>query len=178
MTIPWQEMKQMIATKLREPGMTQIAGKLDIPRFLDADLDDIMFVCAQELHREVRDSEVHALGAASHTVITSASGSAVIPKDCVKMLAVTIDSAPAKRAKTISDFYLKKRASATQSIYVFISDFAGVGVLKYTGTNLRAVAVIEPALSVFTSDAPTLPPGYSEQLIARTLERITFITTG
>lgn len=179
MTETWANMKTIITTRLREPALAAIAGKLDIPRFYDADLDQIMLRCARELCREIPDNLTHSIGAAMHTVLTSSTGSVALTPDVVKIQAVTIDNAPAKMMPSVSAYVQKKRASATQAIYVFLSDYAGTGYLSYAGgTNLRAVAIIEPDLSVFQSDAPTLPPSYSDLLIQRALERISLITSG
>lgn len=177
MTLQWLEAKKLIGARLREPSLSDVAGKLDIPYFLEADLDDVMLVCAQELLREIPEELQHSIGVAAQTQLTTISGSVTIPLNVIQIMSVQIDNAPAKKADSVAMYYLKKRASLSQSIYVFSSNFDETGHIIYVGgTNMRATAIIEPDLAVFQANELTLPPGYSDLLVERVLQSLSLMT--
>lgn len=177
MTLQWLEAKKLIGARLREPSLSDVAGKLDIPYFLGSDLDDIMLVCAQELLREIPPQMQHAIGAAAQTTITTGLFSPIIPTSVIDIMSVQIDGFPAKRADSLAMYYFKRRSRDTEAIYSFTANNLSEGILiSAGGLTIRATAIIEPDLAVFQSDAPTFPPGYSDLLVERVLERLSLMT--
>lgn len=182
MTTPWLAIKTAISERMREPKFTAIAGKLDMPYFIDdpitgiSEIEDAMLIEAQQLLREVPEELKHAIGSAAQIVITASGVSAVnIPTEAVGVIGVSIDLAPAVPV-SLAGFYQRRRASSVQAIYTFSGDVLGgapIGEILYAGgVDLRAVLLIEPPLASFEADNRILPPGYDEMLIDRTLDRL------
>lgn len=174
----WTTLISEISKRFREPKLTAISGKNAIPYFLQADIEEILWRASQQLLREVPIEELKAFGSAAVINVTSASGSATIPLNVIGLLGAAVDDGPTSLT-SLSGYHQKRSVDPTiLAIHAFTSDGSGVGKIVYTGTNLTAEFLIEPSLASFQADDPIFPPGYDEERISRTLQRMLIMRPG
>ena len=171
MTLPWEDIKTEISSRLGDPAFTPISGKLGLVKFDTDVLDDVMCIVAQELMREIPTALYDNLEAAA---ITGSGGSVGIPLNVISVQSVTIDDGPAVGV-SLAGFY-QRRNIPSQSIYAFSADDSGNGLLLFTGTSVKIIPLLEPSLAEFKADGITLPPGYDEEFITRTVSRLAIMS--
>lgn len=172
----WADQLQWVASRMQEPEITDalpIPGELDIPYFDKAELEDHMLIVAQNLLLEITEEELQSVG--SDVIFTTSGGGSLgglwglaLDLTVINVISATIDGEPA--SEVTMEAFLQLYGNSDAAIYTFAE-----GRVYFNGTSISLILITEPSLTALRIDAPIFPPGYDNEIVDRTVDRLMII---